>query len=127
MRGMAERVEALAFNVWRDQMKFIIHSFDEWPDDTGDDSKALHLIKEKLAHLEDKFLNLKEITTIMELVLWTMRMNENSYQIKKENDESSLRRQCRITCGADVIIRHILPYLITVGDEESDSDMRREQ
>jgi hypothetical protein len=63
----------------------------------------------------------------MELVLWTMRMNENSYQIKKENDESSLRRQCRITCGADVIIRHILPYLITVGDEESDSDMRRER
>ena len=83
------------------------------------------MIKEKLA--QEKFLKLKEITTIMELALWKMRMNENSYQIKKENDESSLRRQCCITCGADVIIRHVLPYLITVGDEESDSDMRRER
>jgi hypothetical protein len=56
MRGMAERVEALAFNVWRDQMKFIIHSFDEWPGDTGDDSKALHLIKENLPILKTNSL-----------------------------------------------------------------------
>jgi hypothetical protein len=72
--------------------------------------------------MEDEFPKLKEITTIMELALWKMRMNKNRHQIKNENDESSLRRQCRITCGADVIIRHVLPYLITVGDEESDSD-----
>ena len=33
MCGMGERIEALAFNVWRDQMKCIVHSFDEWDSD----------------------------------------------------------------------------------------------
>lgn len=77
--------------------------------------------KEKLAYFEDKYAKLKEITTILELALWKMRLNENSHQIKKENDESSMRQQCRITCGADIVIRHVLPYLITVGDEENSS------
>ena len=56
-------------------------------------------------------------------------LNENKYQKtmvwcqrKEKADESILRRQCRITCGADVVIGHALPYLITVRDEESDSD-----
>jgi len=44
------------------------------------------------------------------------------YQKKIKTDESSMRRQCRLSCGADVVIRHVLPYLIiTVADEESDS------
>ena len=56
-------------------------------------------------------------------------MNENipheeATQCRKKikTDEYSIRRQCRITCGADVIIWHILPYLITATDEESDSE-----
>lgn len=48
-------------------------------------------------------------------------MNEKIPQEFK-NDVSSIRRQCRITCGVDVVIRHVLPYLVTVSDEESDSD-----
>ena len=118
MRGMAEHVEALAFNVWRDQIKCIIHSFNEWPDEEGGESNALRLIREKLAQLEDEYAKLKEIMTILELALWKMRMNENNPQIKNENDESSMRRQSRITCGADVVIRHVLPYLIIVADEK---------
>jgi hypothetical protein len=34
-------------------------------------------------------------------------------QKKLKADESSIRQQCRITCGADVIIGHVLPFLIT--------------
>ena len=43
-------------------------------------------------------------------------------QKKIKTDESSIRRQYRITCGADVVIRHVLPYLVTVAVEEFDSD-----
>ena len=39
----------------------------------------------------------------------------------QDNNVLSIWRQSRITCGADVIIRHALLYLIVVGDEESDS------
>ena len=41
---------------------------------------------------------------------------------KMRTDESEIRRQCRITGGADIVIRHILPYLINAADEESDSE-----
>jgi hypothetical protein len=41
---------------------------------------------------------------------------------EKRKDKSSIRQQCHITCGADAVIRHILPYLITATDEESDSE-----
>ena len=65
--------------------------------------------------------------TILELALWKLRMNENllkeeatHYQKKIRTDELNIRRKCRITCGADVVIRSILPYLMTVSDEESD-------
>jgi hypothetical protein len=33
-----------------------------------------------------------------------------------------MRRQFRITCGADVVIRHVFTYLIPVTVHESDSD-----
>ena len=34
-------------------------------------------------------------------------------------DQSEFQRQSRVTCGADVIICHVLPYLIAVTVEES--------
>ena len=46
-------------------------------------------------------------------------MKENIPQEIK-TDESNVRRQCRITCGADAVIRHVLSYLISTEDEESD-------
>jgi hypothetical protein len=67
--------------------------------------------------------------TILELALWKMRMNENISQEEAthcrkivKTDESSMRRQFRITCGADVVIRHVFTYLIPVAVQESDSD-----
>jgi hypothetical protein len=91
-----------------------------------------HIIQEiraRVAHFVEELAKLKDITTIIELALWKLRRNEKipkeeatHYQKKIKTDESSMRRQCRITCGADVVIRHLLPYLIiTVADEESDS------
>ena len=86
-------------------------------------------IRARVAHFEAEHFKLKEITTILELAVWKLRMNENipqeeatHHQKKMKTDESSMRRQCRITCGADVVNQHVLPYLIiTVADEESDS------
>ena len=59
--------------------------------------------------------------------MWKMKMNEKSYQgmaihSQIKTNESSIRQQCRITCCADVVIQHILLYLIDVADEDSDSE-----
>ena len=86
-----------------------------------DNSVILHGIRSKLDHFEDKLPQLKQVTTILELALWKMKMNEKkshqdiatSSQKKMKSDESSIRQQCRVICGADVIIRVVLPFLIT--------------
>jgi hypothetical protein len=127
MCGMSERVETLAFKIWRDCITHMIHTAAfEW---RRDNSGILQRIREKVTHFEEELPKLKETTTILELALWKLRMNEKDpreeathCQKKIKIDESSIRSECRVTCGADVVIRHILPYLIiTVADEETDS------
>jgi hypothetical protein len=66
---------------------------------------------------------------MLELALWKITLDVNSHKMetnccqkKVRSDESVVRWQCRVTCGADTVITHVLPYLMTMSDEESDSD-----
>jgi hypothetical protein len=127
MCGMSESVEALAFQVWRDHVTNMIQTADYKHNE--DNRSILHGIQIRITHFQSEVSKLKEATTILELALWKLRMNEKIPQEeashcrkKMKSDKSSIRQQCRITCGADVVIRHVLPYLVTVAVEESDSD-----
>jgi hypothetical protein len=125
MCSMSERVEALAFKVWRDHIRHMIQTSNfEY---NGDNSLILREIRAKLAHFEDELQKLKEVTTILELALWKMRMNEKKSkdtksQKKIKTDKSSTQLQCRVTCGADVVIGPVLKFLIATGDEIYDYD-----
>jgi hypothetical protein len=111
MCGLSDRVEALPFKVWRDCVTNMIHTAAFVHD--MDNTAILREIQDKLAHFDGELHRLKEMTSILELALWKLRMNDYITQQKKmKTNESSIRRQCRVTCGADVVIRHILPYLI---------------
>jgi hypothetical protein len=126
MCGLSESVDDLAFKVWRDHITIMIQ--------TADFNRynklailrrynklaILREIRSKLDHFEDELSQLKEVTTILELALWKMKMNEKSHQDiatksqkRRKTDESSTQQQCRVTCGADVVIGHVLPFLIT--------------
>jgi len=118
-RGMSSRVKALPFEVWRDHIMNVIQTA-EFKQRKSGNSDILHRIQANIIHFEDELPKLKEITTILELALWKLRMNENGHQDMATHD-SNVRRQCRTTCGADVVIFHVLPYLTAVVDEESDS------
>jgi hypothetical protein len=119
MCGMSERVEALAFKIWRDHIRHLIQTADfKW---TGDNSVILRSTLIKLAHFEDELPKLKEATTMLELALWKVRMivnvniqqgRTNCCQKKVRVDESSTRQQCRVTCGTGVVIGHVLPFLL---------------
>jgi len=121
---MSSRVEGLAFKVWRDHIRHMIQIANfKWNKNV---SAILRSIREKLVHFEDELPKLKEATTILELALWKKRINENNSQqntvcrqkeIKVEG--ANPREQCRVTCGADIIIGHVLPYLISTGDDDS--------
>jgi hypothetical protein len=118
MRGLSTRVEALAFKVWRDYITNIIHTAVVVY--SGDNTVILREIREKLAHFDCELHRLKELTSILELAMWKMNINDNilkdsttRHQKKIKTDEPSIRQQCRVTCGADIVIGHVMPFLIT--------------
>jgi hypothetical protein len=127
MCGISDRVEALAFQLWRDCITNMIHTANF--QFNINNLFILRRIQAKVAHFEDELLKLKEATSMLELALWKNRLDVNSHKMetnhcqkKMRSDESDVRRQCRVTCGAEIVITHLLPYLITVSeDEESDS------
>jgi hypothetical protein len=80
MCGMSMRVDALAFIVWRNYITSMIQTADyKW---NRDNSVILSEIREKLAYFEDELPKLKDATTVLELALWKIRMNE---YIQEEN------------------------------------------
>jgi hypothetical protein len=117
MCGMTECVEALPFKVWRDHITVMIQTADFKSNE--DNSIILHRIRDKLVFFEDELLQLKQATTMLELALWKKRIHDTNYQDiatqcrkKIKTVESSTRQQNRVTCGADVVIGHVLPFLI---------------
>ena len=114
--GMSERMKTLAFQVWRDHITNMIHAADY--KHNRDNSGIVREIRSKLDHFNDELLRLKEATSMLELVLWKMKNNEKrstQSQKKVKTFESSIRQQCRVTCGADVVIGHVLLFLINTG------------
>ena len=72
-----------------------------------------------LIEYEAEYDKIKEATSLLELALWKIKLNDHDgdgrerQNKKMKIEESDLRRgQCRISCGADIIIHHVLPYLL---------------
>jgi hypothetical protein len=130
MCGISTRVEALAFKFWRDQIRTIVHSADFKSGYGNHGNQFILLIQAKIAQFEEELPKLREVTTILELALWKMGMDQANNQEsetrprkKEKTDESSVRQHSRVTCGADAVIRHVLPYLLIAAvDEYSESD-----
>ena len=113
MCGMSERVEALAFKVWRDNIRHLIQTADfKW---TGDNSVILRSTRIKLAHFEDELPKLKEATSILELALWKVRMTVNvniqqgrtncrQKKVRVGNAGLPVGRCCHWTCLAIFVI-----------------------
>jgi hypothetical protein len=115
--SISTRVEALPFKVWRNCISNMIQTANYiW---NQANSNILHRIRDKLVFFEDELPKLKEATTMLELALWKKRINDTNHQQKMACSrkkikivESSTRQQDRVTCGADVVIGHVLPFLI---------------
>ena len=131
--GMSESVESIPFKVWRDHItKMIKTSKFEY---NRDNLVILREIRAKLASFGGELIQLKEATTILELALWKMKMNEKKSnqdiatqsQKRIKTGESITRQQCHVTCGADVVIGPVLQFLIATGDEIYDYDTEIEE
>jgi hypothetical protein len=110
MCGLSVRLEALAFKVWRDYVTNMIHIATFVLG--RDNSAILREICSQFAHYEEEFTKLKEVTTILELALWKMNKNGHQDINSMATHDSNVRSQYRVTCGADVVIGHVLPFII---------------
>ena len=76
-------------------------------------------VNEALSIHETVYRNLQEVTSLLELVLWKNKIIDHSKGMKtrrnkktKLNNDSDLREQCRVNCGADIVIPCVFPYLL---------------
>ena len=109
-------VDAIGLTLWRDDMAKMMTK----PIPFQTSKKAwLSNVKSKLSHYEAAYQRLKEATSMLELALWKTKLDElngqikgNAHRKKRKIEYSELRNQYRISCGADIVIHHVLSYLL---------------
>ena len=110
--GYTERVNAIGLKQLRDKMMEKM----ETPVPYGDKKAWLDSARSKLVQYEVEYRTLKEATTLLELALWKFKMDDESNSKNKrkrtEESDSDYRDQCRVSCSADIVIEHVLPYLL---------------
>jgi hypothetical protein len=75
---------------------------------------------------ESEYQRLKESTSLLELALWKIKLDDKDHGGEMGNcnkklriDQSEFRLQCRISCGADHVVENVLPYLLPDDFERS--------
>jgi hypothetical protein len=109
---------------WRDEVKKEINRINRVLPRTGErgaavDSWIVTVIRriERYKTLHNTLL--KEATTLLELALWKAKLDgdkseDNPLKVKTKEvkiDIDCARQERRITCGASIIIKNVLPFL----------------
>ena len=123
--SISTRVDAIGLKLWRDDMSKMMtkqiplkQSKRVWLSDA----------KSKLSYYEDEYQQLKEATTTLELALWKTKLDGLGKggiamsNKKRKHDGSDIRSRCRISSGADIVIQHVLSYLVVPPPEDCHSD-----
>ena len=117
-RSISDRVESLNVRRWRTELEKLVNEFPDKPSLREAEARAV------FAKLET-YESLKEGTSVLELALWKAKIDEmdstNNYstglvQCNKRarvDNEVSYKDQCRINCGADIVVRNVLRYLLS--------------
>lgn len=125
--GILTTISSLHLESWRDEMKEQIDRINQTlPETPMGKSNAItqwiRSVLDKMEHYktEHKVL-VKEAMALLELVLWkTKLLNEEGMQRKTEEektpkkakiDKESTRKEHRVTCGANIVIKNVLPFL----------------
>jgi hypothetical protein len=133
--SIATRVNAIGVKHFRDAMT------DDWMGDDDDFNSEEWRTETltKLEYYESEYRKLKEITSLLELALWKLRMDNSILEQgdvigrgnkKMKFDQSDFRLQCRVSCGADHVVENVWPYLLPtdfvrsyVNDEDDEDEI----
>ena len=122
--GIHKTVDSLHMESWRTDMNESIKRINQVLPNTSANEKT-NEIQQWMESLLDKVDNykaehyryVKEGITLLELALWKARLDEKEDDCeegktkKAKIDAESYRKNKRITCGADMVIKNVLPFL----------------
>ena len=123
--GVHKTVASLHLERWRNEMMREINRINQVLPTTNSDENTEATIQQwirsvirQIGHYktEHKAL-LKEATTLLELALWKAKMDEKEEDLgevkakKAKIDVQSKRSKRRITSGANIVIKNVLPFL----------------
>jgi len=122
--GIHTTVASLHMEKWKTEMKETISRINQvLPDaDQGDKIAIIRqwidTVLDKMDHFKaEHYRYVKEAITLLELALWKAKLGarEDNYAEgrtrKTKTDVECARREKRITCGADTVIKNVLPFL----------------
>jgi hypothetical protein len=122
--GIHKTVASLHMENWRNEMIARINRINQVlptapADDKTDEIKQwMESVLDKMDHYKAEHLRyVKEATTLLELALWKAKLDEkedNSEERRAKKakvDVEGARKARRITCGADTVIKNVLPFL----------------
>ena len=123
--SISNYVDAIGLKLWRDDMAEMMAE----PIPRKQSKRVwLSNVKSKLSHYGSEYQLLKEATSMLELALWKTTLDElgkgeNTMSNKKRKiDGLDIRSRCRISCSADIVIQHVLSYLVVPPLEDCHSD-----
>ena len=114
--SIAERLNVIGVRKWRLRVKKMVEDIssdnNDWDSKEHTFKSYFDTVHSKLVTYEAEYQLLKETAFLLELVIWKSKIDESMYGHLDDDSAADLRGQCRINCGADIIIPNVLPYLI---------------
>jgi len=103
--SISERLDSLNVKRWRKELEKNVNAIHERVNMRGKDTL---LVYNKL----DLFERVKEATSMLELSLWKAAIDNRLDKKARTGYGTSYRAQCRISCGAEIVIQNVIPFLL---------------
>eukprot|EP00986_Skeletonema_menzelii_P015615 scaffold12237_cov208-Skeletonema_menzelii.AAC.2 len=123
--GIHKTVASLHMESWRNELVAEINGINQVLPNTPGNEKTdvvrqwMEVVIDKMDHCKSEhYRYVKEGVTLLELALWKSKIDEKEeYTAEGETtkkakvDAESARKERRITCGADIVIKNVFPFL----------------
>ena len=111
-------ISSLHMESWREEIKEEIDRINQTLPDVPSGREKTVAIKEWIESVIDRIehykaehqILLKEAMVLLELALWKAKLDDNGSNIDTESVEV-VREEHRVTCGANIVIKNVLPFL----------------
>ena len=116
--GIHKTVASLHMDSWRTEMIAEINRINQVLPSTDAYGKTPEIRRwvesaaDKMNHYKaEHYRYVKEGITLLELALWKAKLGEKEGSPVEVQDSESVRKERRIMCGADIVIKNVLPFL----------------